>query len=195
VDKMPTKPVIDGGVAVVVPRVEVSSLPSQPQAPAGGSGGEPVAEGRGAMQAASQAIKKGDWSHAQQIYEAIVTRNPGDSEALSGLGDVARAQGDTRGAVSAYKRALAVNPSYLPALLGVADTEWAGGDRAGAQKAYREIADRFPEGTYPGYVKTRAEPPSSGQGMQQPAGGGATAPAPPPSSTAKPAAPADTDGL
>jgi len=87
-----------------------------------------------------------------------VTRNPSDSEALAGIGDVARAEGDASGAIAAYKRALAVNPSYLPALLGVADTEWANGDRASAQRAYKDVTDRFPEGTYPAHVKTRAEP-------------------------------------
>ena len=181
-DKAPARPAMDGGVASNVPHVELSALPAQKQLPpgAGGGGGgdAPVpAEGRGAMQAASQAIKKGDWNHARQIYEALVSRNPGDSEALSGLGDVARAQGDSSGAISAYKRALAVNPSYLPALLGVADTQWASGDRGSAVRAYKEIVDRFPEGTYPGYVKTRAEP---------------SAPAPAPSAAPAPAAPAAT---
>jgi hypothetical protein len=46
----------------------------------------------------------------------------------------------------------------LPALLGVADTQFAMGNQAAAQRAYKDIADRFPEGTYPDRVKTRAEP-------------------------------------
>jgi hypothetical protein len=50
-----------------------------------------------------------------------------------------------------------VNPSYLPSLLGVADTQWASGDHAGALRGYKDIVDRFPEGTYPAYVKTRTE--------------------------------------
>ena len=74
------------------------------------------------MQVASQAYKKGDFGRARQIYEAIVTRNPSDSEAVAALGDVARGEGDTAGAIASYKRAIAVNPSYLPALLGLADT-------------------------------------------------------------------------
>ncbi len=177
VDKAPAKPSVDGGVASSVPHIDVSALPLQtPPPPAGAAGGSvgPVPEGRGGMQAASQAIKKGDWNRARQIYEALVSRNPGDSEALSGLGDVERAQGNSSGAISAYRRALAVNPSYLPALLGVADTEWASGDRGSAQRAYKDIEERFPEGTYPAYVKQRAEP--------------AAAPAATPSATASPTA-------
>jgi predicted Zn finger-like uncharacterized protein len=174
VDKTPIKTALDGGIAANVPSVAVSALP-QPPGPAGGGGagagggnadqpGVP-GESTGAMKAAQAAIRKGDWNRARQIYEALVARNPSDSEALAGLGDVARAAGDTGGAMSAYKRALAVNPSYLPALVGLADTQWASGDRGSALRAYKDIVDRFPEGTYPSYVKTRAE-------------GGAPAPAP-----------------
>jgi len=159
------KGAVDAGAAASVPHVDLSALPSSPPAAGAGVGGGGAGaadvpapgEPSNPMQAASQAIKKGDWGHARQIYEGLVARNPGDSEALSGLGDCARAQGDTGGAIGAYKRALGVNPSYLPALLGLADTQWAGGDRGGAQRSYKDIADRFPEGTYPSYVKTRAE--------------------------------------
>ena len=139
------------------------------------------ATGGDGMQAAAQAIKKGDWERARQIYDALVTRNPNDSEALCGLGDVARAQGDSAGAIAAYKRVIGINPSYLPALLGLADTQWATGDRASAHRGYRDIADRFPEGTYPAYVKharpkapaaARAAPAASplGQAGTPPAG-------------------------
>jgi predicted Zn finger-like uncharacterized protein len=163
VDKTPARPSLDGGVAANVPHVEVSALPLQqlPPASAGagaGAGDTPVAgDSPGSMKAASQAIRKGDWNRARQIYEAITTRNPSDSEALSGIGDCDRAQGNASGAIAAYKRALSVNPSYLPALLGMADTQWASGDRGSAQRAYKDIEDRFPEGTYPSYVKARTE--------------------------------------
>jgi predicted Zn finger-like uncharacterized protein len=167
VDRAPAKAsAIDGGVAAVVPRVDVSALPAQKQstpssgasvAAAGGGTEATGGETSGGLQAAGHAIKRGDWNKARQIYEGLVARNPNDSEALAGIGDVDRAQGNPAGAIAAYKRALAVNPSYLPALLGVADTQWASGDRASATRAYKDIADRFPEGTYPSYVKGRAE--------------------------------------
>jgi tetratricopeptide (TPR) repeat protein len=179
VDRAPQRAAVDGGIALGVPRVDVSALPARaPSAPApgavaagggggGGGGGGTEATGgetTGGLQAAGQAIKRGDWGRARQIYEALVARNPNDSEALAGIGDVDRAQGDTAGAISAYKRALAVNPSYLPALLGVADTQWATGDKASAIRGYKEIVDRFPEGTYPGYVKSRTEAGAAGAG-------------------------------
>ena len=103
---------------------------------------------------------------------------------------MARAQGDAA-ARSRLKHALGVNPSYLPALLGVADTEWASGDRASAQRAYKDIEDRFPEGTYPAYVKTRAEPAAQAASPTATATTTAGLTAAPP----KTASSTDTDGL
>lgn len=139
-----------------------ASRPAAPQAggvaAAVGAAGDGVpSEQASAMHMALLAIKKGDWGRAHHLYEALVSRNPDDSEALAGIGDVDRAQGDNTGAISAYKRALAVNPSYLPALLGVADTQWASGDHVSARRSYKDIVDRFPDGTYPSYVKGRSE--------------------------------------
>jgi tetratricopeptide (TPR) repeat protein len=125
---------------------------------AGNGGGDAIpTDPRVAIQAAAMAVKTGQLVRARQIYESIVTRNPGDSEALAGLGDIARLDGDPPLAISRYKRAIAVNPSYLPALLGLADTQWSSGDKGSAVHGYSEIVDRFPEGTYPAYVKQRSE--------------------------------------
>jgi predicted Zn finger-like uncharacterized protein len=141
-----------------------------------------------AMQQAATAIKRGETSRARHIYEGLVARNPDDSEALSGIGDVERMQGDSAGAVASYKRALVVNPSYLPALLGVADTQWATGSRSAARASYKDIADRFPEGSYPPYVATRAEEP---QASPAPAAAAAAPPAATASAPKKPWDPGD----
>jgi predicted Zn finger-like uncharacterized protein len=167
VDPAPPKAMAERTAAAGVPRLDAAAIPqpsppvSAPMAGAATGSGDAVPGGQSsAMQAALQAIKRADFSRALRIYEALASRNPNDSEALAGIGDVERAQGDGAAAVAAYRRALAVNPSYLPALLGVADTEWANGDRASAQRAYQDVVDRFPDGTYPSRVKVRAEPPT-----------------------------------
>lgn len=103
---------------------------------------------------ASIAERQGDLPHAKELYTAALAKNPRDAEALSGLGDNARAQGDRAGAVAAYQKALDVSPSFFPALLGLADTLWEQGDHAGAQKRYAEIAERFQD--VPERVRTRA---------------------------------------
>jgi tetratricopeptide (TPR) repeat protein len=191
IDKAPSKSTLDAGAMAASVRVDAGTAVGQAPAPSpvaapapmstapSSPGGESVpGEQAAAMQAASQAIKKGDYPRARRVYEALVSRNPGDSEALAGLGDVDRAQGDAHAAISAYKRALAVNPSYMPAMLGVADTEWSVGDRVSAQREYKDIADRFPDGTYPSYVKTRAEPAAPAAGAPGQAAAGTKTPDP-----------------
>jgi len=198
VDKAPASPSIDGGIAAEVRHVDLSALPLQTPPPLGPADTSAAnAAAGGGMQAAALAIRKGDWARARQIYEGLVARNPSDSEALAGLGDVARATGSPAGAISAYRRALAVNPSYLPALLGVADTEWATNDRGSAQRAYKDIIERFPDGTYPAYVKARAEPaaPAATATTSAPSTAPVETPPPAPSSSPKPTPSADPNGL
>ena len=183
VDHGSSKTTADAGAPAVSARPTNGTGPA-PQATGQAVGGAPDVSGGGgagngtgdaiptdprvAIQAAAMAVKTGQLVRARQIYESIVTRNPGDSEALAGLGDIARLDGDPPLAISRYKRAIAVNPSYLPALLGLADTQWSSGDKGSAVHGYSEIVDRFPDGTYPPYVKQRSE---SGVAAPAPAAG------------------------
>jgi tetratricopeptide (TPR) repeat protein len=145
-------------LAPSTPSASEAPSASPPKGVAGASavGGDVVRENpRGALEAATEAIARRDYGRAEQIYQAILTSNPNDSQAVAGLGDVARMRGDSSGAISAYRRATTINPSYLPALLGLADTEWATGDHGGAARVYKDIVNRFPEGTYPDYAARR----------------------------------------
>jgi predicted Zn finger-like uncharacterized protein len=179
VDRSVTKPLGDGGVGDGGPRtVDVSQLPTSATAVAmvpGGAGTDEPLEGRTPTAQAMNALRKGDPSRARQILEARLAQNPNDSEAVSALGDVCRAQGDSACAVNQYKRTLAINPSYLPAMIALADVYWGSGNRGEALRIYKEITERFPESSYPAYVRERA------------GGGGAAA------SSASAAAPAATD--
>jgi hypothetical protein len=160
VDKSKAKALGDGGASDASAVASASASANAWQLPGAAGGGPDTtvpADSRLALSMAAQAQRSGNAARARELYETVIARNPSDSEALSGLGDVARTQGDLQGAISNYKRALAVNPSYLPALLGLADTSWAMGDRGTALATYKQIVDRFPEGTYPAYVKQRAE--------------------------------------
>ncbi len=176
VEKALSKSVPDAGAPATVSSSRAAASGAVPQAAAldqPTTGSSPAAgdavpsDPRVAMQMAVLSVKKGELVRARQIYESVVAHNPSDSEALAGLGDIARLDGDPGLAILRYKRAIAVNPSYLPALLGLADTQWSSGDHAGAARGYTEIVDRFPEGTYPSFVKQRSE-----------AGGNSASPAP-----------------
>jgi tetratricopeptide (TPR) repeat protein len=121
--------------------------------------GEPVhPSGPSTVQAANQAIGRGEFERAERIYQGILATEPNDSQALTGLGDVLRLRTDPWGAIEAYQHAMRVNPSYLPAQLGLADTQWSQGDQSGAARSYRRILDHFPDGMYPAYVSQRAAP-------------------------------------
>ena len=124
--------------------------------------GAPVAEARGAgagaaevpsgdfralIRQASQAASAHQYERAEQLFRAALAKNPGDTEALAGLGDVARARGNTVGARSYYEQVLAANPHYLPAIGALADLKWDSGDRTGAVKLYRSLVDTMPEGS------------------------------------------------
>jgi len=114
-----------------------------------GAGAESDAVGggnyKGLLQQASQAAASGNYDRAEKLYRAALAKNPGDTEALGGLGDVARARGNPSVARGYYERVLANNPHYLPALAALADIKWDARDRAGAAKLYREVADATPD--------------------------------------------------
>ncbi len=145
------------------PASSEAPAPSAAPAPSDAARAPDAAHGHGAagptpLQAAGDALGRGELDRAEHIYEGLLATDPNDSQAESGLGDVARLRREPGAAIAAYKRALQSNPSYLPALLGLADTEWTTGDQEAAGKTYKRIVDDFPDGMYPGYVKRRLGP-------------------------------------
>ena len=119
----------------------------RPSEPARSEGDAPPAgDYRTLIQRASQASSGGDYAKAETLFRAALAKSPNDTEALAGLGDVARARGNSGLAISYYERVLAQNPHYLPALTALADLRWASGDRQGAAKLYRQLLDSAPEG-------------------------------------------------
>ena len=127
-------------------------------APAAPPGESVRIAGPSTLQAAAEAMRRGDLDRAERIYQGLVAMHPGDSQALSGLGDVLRQRNDPWGAIEVYQRAITINPSYLPAQLGLADTQWSRGDKAAAAQSYKRIVDHFPDGMYPDYVNQRVGP-------------------------------------
>jgi tetratricopeptide (TPR) repeat protein len=105
---------------------------------------------------AAAARCRGDFEGARKLYLSVLDGAPEDSEALSGMGDVARQEDDWDTARTYYGRALRANPAFLPAALGAADVEWDVGSFAIAQRKYREILAASPDATLPPRVKERA---------------------------------------
>ncbi len=102
---------------------------------------------RAALSQAAAAVRAGNLGRAETLYLAALADQPGNVEALSGLGDVARRRGDATRAAQLYDQVLAQNPSYLPAMIASADQKWAAGNRAGALVLYRRIVDQVGPGS------------------------------------------------
>jgi predicted Zn finger-like uncharacterized protein len=142
---------------------------------------------RTALSQAATAARAGDLARAETLYQAALADQPGNVEALSGLGDVARRRGDAARAAQLYDQVLAQNPSYLPAMIASADQKWAAGNRAGALLLYRRIVEQVGTGSdYGARAQARIN-----EGHNAPAAEPAPAAAAPTPSVAAPEPPKD----
>jgi tetratricopeptide (TPR) repeat protein len=105
-----------------------------------------AADYRDQLVRARSALGRGRLDEADGLYRAVLAKDPSNTEALTGLADVARARNDPR-ASELYDQALAKNPSYLPALMARADQKWSSGDRSGAAVLYRRIVEQAGPGS------------------------------------------------
>lgn len=163
----------------------------------GASDGTETAKGtdfRRLLEDASAAKRSGDLGRAEALYRAAKDQQPGNVEALAGLGDVARLRGDAATATGYYDNALRQNPTYLPALIASADLKWANGDRVGALFLYKRLVNQTDPGNP--YAQRAAQRIAEAQ-----SGGSAPSPAPQEPAVTnrpkaepspKPAAPVDT---
>lgn len=139
---------LDGGVDAArdttSPPATTASTSPAPASPPAGGGSTDTAGGfdfRARLRMASEALSRGDLHRAGSLYQSVSDEQPGNTEALAGLADVARRRGDSAGAARLYEQVLNLNPSYLPALMAVADQKWQAGDRRGAAVLYRRVLE------------------------------------------------------
>jgi tetratricopeptide (TPR) repeat protein len=148
------------------------------------SGGAVPVDFRAALTQAAGAVRGGDLARAETLYNAALANQPGNVEALSGLGDVARRRGDPARAAQLYDQVLAQNPSYLPAIIASADLKWASGNREAALLLYRRIVDQV--GTSSDYgARAQARISEAGSATSAPQ----SSPGVPPAPSAAPAEP------
>ena len=102
---------------------------------------------RRALTDAAAAVRRGALSEAEQAYNRVLAVQPGNTEALAGLADIARRRNDNAQAARLYDRVIAQNPSYLPALLARADQQWEAGNRKAALALYHRVLDQAGAGT------------------------------------------------
>ncbi len=168
----------DGGAdaQAEVATVDPSSLPVLDTSASGGDEQE-LAGGnfRAQLQQAGNALKHNELDKAERLYQAVLAKQPGNTEALSGLGDVARLRRDPAAAEKMYEKVLEKNPSYLPAMIAQADAKWDSGDRKGALTIYRRVLEQA--GHSSSYGQRASQRISQGAGPDEIAGGGTSKPA------------------
>lgn len=96
------------------------------------------------LQEAHRLVDKGLYAEAEKSYQAILARDPGNSEALTHLGNIAFRGGDVRRALRYYDEALRYDLSYAHALWDKGVALRAKGDDAGAIAAWEAFARLFP---------------------------------------------------
>jgi len=164
--------------------------------------GEEVAEDfRARLAQANSALRNGHLDQAQRLFQGVLDEQPGNTEAMAGLAEVARQRNDPS-ASEMYDKVLEKNPSYLPALVARADQKWDAGDRTGALELYqRVLAQAGPATSYGRHAQSRIAQGSATDSTTRlpeptaPASGTAPAPAPvpapesPPTETTSPESP------
>jgi len=142
----------------------------------------PAGDFRVRLTQAAQASSSGNLERAAALYQSVLNEQPGNTEALSGLADVARRRGDMATATRLYGKVLEVNPSYLPALMATADAKWSSGDRKGAVVLYKRLLEQAgPSTDYGQRAQAR---------INEAEGSSSGAASPPAAAAAKPTAPA-----
>lgn len=97
---------------------------------------------RAQLKQAYEAAEHGELAKAERLYNAVLSKQPGNTEALSGLADIAQRRNDTSKASRLNAEVLKQNPSYLPALMASADLRWEAGDRHSAVQLYQRILEQ-----------------------------------------------------
>jgi len=179
--------------AAPIATVDVSKLPALDTSPGPEPGArvEGLGDFRQRLVRASTALNSGKLAEAEALYQSVLNEQPGNTEALAGLADVARRRNDHATASRLYQKVLDQNPSYLPALMASADSKWASGDRKGAVALYRRVLEQAGPGTEYGQRAQARIAEAAKDGGEQSAPAPAPTPAPTQAPTPAPTAPPD----
>jgi len=116
----------------------------------------PVLERRFLLERARLLQRQYHLDDAERAYRQALHVAPHDSEALSGLGELALLRGTVGLADAHFREALAANADYVPARVALADLRWQAGNAEEARQAYREIVEQYAADAYPPYVVQRS---------------------------------------
>jgi tetratricopeptide (TPR) repeat protein len=112
---------------------------SKPAAPAGDANKNTLAK-------AAEAHEQGDLDTAEGLYQAVLSRSPGNIAALSGLGDISRQRHANATAAAYYDQILKQDRNHVPTLMARGDMYWEAGNRILAVALYRRALGQVGSG-------------------------------------------------
>jgi Flp pilus assembly protein TadD len=124
--------------------------------PALGRAPSPSAERRWLLDRARSEQRGYRLTAAERLYRQVLTHAPRDSEALTGLGELALLRGTVDLADAHFRDALGANADYIPARIAIADILWQSGRVDEARGVYRGIVEGYAPDDYPPYVVQRS---------------------------------------
>jgi Flp pilus assembly protein TadD len=83
--------------------------------------------------------RQGELTGAERLYQNALNRSPGNIQALTGLGDVARQRQEVGKAASYYDQILKIDRNHVTTLMSRADLYWHAGNRILAVALYRRV--------------------------------------------------------
>lgn len=131
-----------GGKPANIAAVDTSKLPKLDTSPTPEDARPPAGDFRARLSQGSAALRQGELDRAARLFDSVLTEQPRNTEALSGLADVAKARHDPALAGKMYDRVLAENPNYWPAIIASADQKWDAGDKPAALVLYRRLLEQ-----------------------------------------------------
>lgn len=164
------------------PTLAIDDLPSVPA----GSGSAAPADSL--TKVAQDALAKGNYAKAEELFREIVGREQNNAEALFGLAQASLGQGKQVPAKAFLERAVAANPNHTPAIMALAGIKYDGGERGEAAALYRKALELGVTGKAADVARSRtqatsgsggAAPPSTGPAQGSTTSGGEEPPAPP----------------
>jgi tetratricopeptide (TPR) repeat protein len=142
------------------PTLAIEDLPSVPSPGGSGTPGDPQ------LKIAQEALSRGQYAKAEEIYRDIVAKEQNNAEALFGLAQASLSQGKAVPAKAFLERAVKANGSHAPAILALANIKWDGGEKSEAVALYRRALDLGVTGKAAELAtsRTQALAPSAGSG-------------------------------
>ncbi|MDD5307714.1 MAG: tetratricopeptide repeat protein [Deltaproteobacteria bacterium] len=149
------------------PASQGKPTPSAPVAPAANSTDA-------LLEQASASKAGGNITEAMALFQKVLTKQPSNVDALSGLGSCYLDKGSYGQAAASFRKVLAISPSNGPAVLGLAEALKAQGQKQEALALYKRYLSENPTGRGAATARSNVAKLEAALGLSAPAPAGET---------------------